>query len=150
MKSFSVREICVYIERCWQHRKNKDRKTLYSHILIIIKITQEPIFYNLQNDEKSKMSHHHISDNINSFNVINVVNNYIVDYERSEILAWLSPLEHQIRHHDIQSRRIGDVGDWLLGTEEYRNWFGGIGGNNSHGSALFCYGGPGVGKTYIR
>jgi len=36
MKSFSVREICVYIERCWQHRKNKDRKTLYSHILIII------------------------------------------------------------------------------------------------------------------
>ena len=97
------------------------------------------------------MSHHHMSDNINSFNVINnVANNYTVDHQKSEILAWLSPLEPQIRHHDIQSRRIGEVGDWLMRTEEYRNWFGGIGGNNSDGSALFCHGGPGVGKTYIR
>jgi len=97
------------------------------------------------------MSQPHISDNINSFNVVNnVSNNYTVDYERSEILAWLSPLEPQILHHDIQSRRIDGVGDWLIQTEEYRNWFGGIGGSNSAGSALFCYGGPGVGKTYIR
>jgi len=96
------------------------------------------------------MSHHHISDNINSFNVINVANSYTVDQERSEILAWLSPLEPQIRHHDIQSRRIGDVGDWLMRTQEYRNWFGGTGGNNPDGSAFFCYGGPGVGKTHIR
>ena len=26
---FSCGEFCVYIGRCWQHRKNKDRKTLY-------------------------------------------------------------------------------------------------------------------------
>ena len=70
--------------------------------------------------------------------------------ERSEILAWLSPLEPQSRHHDIRGRRIDDVGGWLLQTEEYRNWFGVSRGGKSDSSALFCYGGPGVGKTYIR
>ena len=98
------------------------------------------------------MAQHHISDNFNSFNtnLVNVWNNYTVADEKSEILAWLSPLEPQRRHHDIRSRRVERVGDWLLQTEEYRKWFGGIGGGKSDGSALFCYGGPGVGKTYIR
>jgi len=66
-----------------------------------------------------------------------------------EILAWLSPLEPRIRHHELRDRRVAGVGDWLLQTEEYRNWVGGIRGGKSDGSALFCYGGPGVGKTYI-
>jgi len=70
--------------------------------------------------------------------------------ERWEILAWLSPLEPLIRHRDIQAHRVDDVGNWLFQTEEYRNWFGGIRGSESDGAALFCYGGPGVGKTYIR
>ena len=70
--------------------------------------------------------------------------------EKSEILTWLSPLEPQRRHHDIQTRRVDNVGDWLMQTEEYRTWVGGIGGGDSGGSALFCHGGPGVGKTYIR
>ena len=70
--------------------------------------------------------------------------------EKSEILAWLSPLEPRIRYQDIQTRRVDGVGAWLLQTQEYRNWAGGIRGGESDGSALFCYGGPGVGKTYIR
>jgi len=70
--------------------------------------------------------------------------------ERSEVLAWLSPLEPQIRHQDIRARRVDEVGDWLFQTEEYRNWFGSIRGDGSDGTALFCYGGPGVGKTHIR
>jgi len=102
------------------------------------------------------MSQYHIEDNINSFNintnisVKNVSNNYMMTDEKSQMLAWLSPLEPQRRHHDIRTRRVNKVGDWLLQTEEYRNWFGGIGGSESDGSALFCYGSPGVGKTYIR
>ena len=97
------------------------------------------------------MSQHHISDNINSFNIINNVGNKnAVADEKCEILAWLSPLEPQKRHHDLQTRRVDEVGGWLMQTEEYRNWLGGIGEGNSDGSALFCYGGPGVGKTYIR
>ena len=70
--------------------------------------------------------------------------------EKSKILTWLSPLEPRGRHHDIRSRRVDEVGEWLLQTEEYRNWFGGSAGSNSAGPTLFCYGGPGVGKTYIR
>ena len=94
---------------------------------------------------------HYINDNnTNSFNIHNVVNYPTVADEKSEILAWLSPLEPQRRHHHIQASRIDEVGDWLIQTEEYRNWFGGIGGGNSAGSALFCYGDPGVGKTYLR
>ena len=100
------------------------------------------------------MSQHHIKDNINSFNTNvsfnNVSNNYTATDEKSEILAWLSPLEPQRRHQDIRTRRVNEVGDWLLRTEEYRNWLGGIRGGKSNGSALFCYGDPGVGKTYMR
>ena len=100
------------------------------------------------------MSQYHINDNINSFNTKisfnNVSNNYTATDEKPEILAWISPLESQRRHHDVRARRVGGVGDWLLQTDEYREWFGGIRGGKSVNSALFCYGGPGVGKTYIR
>jgi len=99
------------------------------------------------------MSQHLIRDNINSWNTSifnNVLNNYTVADEKSEILAWLSTLEPQRRHHDIRTRRADEVGDWLLQTEEYRNWSGGIRAGDSDGSALFCHGGPGVGKTFIR
>ena len=101
------------------------------------------------------MSHHNVIDdnvknsfNINSFN--NVWSSNTVDDEKSEILAWLSPLEPKRRHQDIRIRRVNEVGDWLLQTREYRNWYGGIRGGESGGAALFCYGGPGVGKTFIR
>jgi len=70
--------------------------------------------------------------------------------EAAEVLAWLSPLEPQTRHHDIRADRVEGVGDWLLQTEEYRNWFNGIRGGKPNNSSLFCYGDPGVGKTYIR
>lgn len=97
------------------------------------------------------MSQHQINDNINSFNNINNVwGGCAVADEKSEILAWLSPLEPQIRHQDIRTRRVDEVGSWLLQTQEYRNWFSGVGWGGSGGSALFCHGGPGVGKTYIR
>ena len=99
------------------------------------------------------MSRHYFSDDINSFNITssdNIRDDPVLPDERSKILAWLSPLEPQIRHQDIRARRVGGVGDWVFQTEEYRNWFGGIRGGRSDGAALFCYGGPGVGKTYIR
>ena len=97
---------------------------------------------------------HTISGNIDSFNINNsfnkVWNNCTVADEDSGILAWLSPLDPHIRHHDIRTRRVDKVGDWFLQTREYQNWLGGIGQDGSDGRALFCYGGPGVGKSYIR
>ena len=98
-------------------------------------------------------------NNTNSFNPQNSfntyyngcnVNNFSGADEKSKILAWLSPLKPWIRHNDIRARRVKDVGDWLLQTKEYRNWFDGVRSGEPDNLALFCYGNPGVGKTYIR
>ena len=60
----------------------------------------------------------------------------------------LSPLEPATRHRDILTTRMERVGDWLLGTREFREWRDGKGG--THKAVLFCSGNPGVGKTYLR
>jgi len=90
---------------------------------------------------------HSFSHNINSFNVSN---NFTVADERSDILAWLSPLDPKSRHQDIRERRVEYIGKWLLETEEFRSWCADSGGNEFDNRVLFCYGNPGVGKTYIR
>jgi len=89
------------------------------------------------------------SFNNNSFNNVYNVNNFSLPDERAEIVAWLSPLEPRVRHEDIRAHRVKHVGDWLLRTEEYQDWFRSIRGGESDNSVLFCYGDPGVGKTYI-
>jgi len=89
------------------------------------------------------------SNNTNSNNSFNVQNNYVVADDRSPLLTWLSPLEPKLRHRDIQERRVDNVGEWLLQTEEFRTWHGSSEGGGDK-AVLFCYGGPGVGKTFIR
>ena len=69
--------------------------------------------------------------------------------DRSEILAWLSPLEPHLQHHEIRTNRVNDVGDWLLKTEEFRSWRDGDGQGESQKATIFCSGNLGVGKTYI-
>jgi len=88
------------------------------------------------------------TDNINSFNVSNNIIFNATDDE-PKILAWLSPLEPQVRHHDICEQRVDSVGDWLLEAKEFRNWYNGSENDGSDDAALFCYGEPGVGKSYI-
>ena len=89
------------------------------------------------------------SHNTNSFNTA-VTNNFTTADDRSQILTWLSPLEPRLRHQDIRDRRVEDVGEWLLQTEEFRSWYAGSGGAEPDNAVLFCYGDPGVGKTFIR
>ena len=89
-----------------------------------------------------------LNNNSNSFNVNH--NNITVTGDRSEILTWLSPLEPRLRHSDVVSRRVRNVGDWLLRTEEFRSWQSGGDQGESQKAAIFCSGNPGVGKTYIR
>ena len=89
------------------------------------------------------------SNNTNSFNN-NVQNNYVVADDRSHLLAWLSPLEPKLRHRDIQERRVDNVGEWLLHTAEFRSWHDWNGESEGDKAVLFCYGGPGVGNTFIR
>ena len=85
-----------------------------------------------------------------SYTAISVSNNVTVADDRSNILAWLSPLDPRSRHQDIQDRRVENTGEWLLETEEFRSWHAGSKRDESVNRVLFCYGGPGVGKTYIR
>ena len=102
-----------------------------------------------------KMSQHtasnstNFSNNSQSFNN-NVWNNYAVADDRSQLLAWLSPLEPKLRHRDIQEHRVDSVGEWLMQTEEFRSWRDCRGGGGGGNAVLFCYGAPGVGKTFIR
>ena len=88
------------------------------------------------------------SNNINSFNP--VTNNFTTADERSQILTWLSPLEPRLRHQDVRDRRVENVGEWLLQTEEFKSWYAGSGGGESDNAVFFCYGDPGAGKTFIR
>ena len=88
-----------------------------------------------------------ITGNINSFN--NTVN-FIAenDAEGREIMQWLSPLEPQQRHQSVRADRLDSVGNWVLETDEFKKWR-----DTEDGCVepvLFCYGNPGVGKTYLR
>ena len=86
-----------------------------------------------------------ITDNINSFNTINV--NTVTSDEDNQIREWLSPLESHQRHQDVRAERLDGVGDWFLETSEFRKWSNGE--DNSPERVLFCSGGPGVGKTFL-
>src|ERR1700759_5839998 len=100
------------------------------------------------------MSQYPTYDNNNSFNTTtsfnNVWNNCTIADDRSPLLTWLSPLEPKLRHRDIQERRVDNLGEWLLQTEEFRSWHDWSGEAEADKAVLFCYGGPGVGKTFIR
>ena len=91
------------------------------------------------------------SNNTNSFNNNFALNlNFGVTDERSEILAWLSPIEPRIRHQDIRTRRADNVGEWLIQTDEFQGRCNGAQQEGSGPTTLFCCGDPAVGKTYFR
>ena len=90
-------------------------------------------------------------------NVGNVIDSYknvwsnceiSVADEKRQILEWLSPLAPRERHRAVSEGRLDGVGEWLLGTNEFAEWRTGE-GQVAH-PVLFCYGNPGVGKTYLR
>jgi len=87
------------------------------------------------------------SDIHHSFNITNSFNTSPDD--KSEILAWLSPLEPWMRHQGIGSQRVDSIGAWLLETREFRRWHGSSTEGGSIHATLFCDGNPGVGKSYL-
>ena len=89
---------------------------------------------------------------INSSNITNSFNTIVnlapeID-ERHQIQQWLSPLEPQRRHRHVQGDRLDSVGNWVLETSEFRKWSDAEDGFAE--PVLFCYGNPGVGKTFFR
>src|SRR5205807_9349272 len=109
-------------------------------------------------DAASSLNNTHYSNNTHSFNHTSFHNDIVwngnVSFgmrdERSEILAWLSPIEPRIRHHNIRTRRADNVGEWLLESDEFQRWCDGSPEDGSEHAALFCCGDPAVGKTYFR
>ena len=100
------------------------------------------------------MSQYTINDSSNCFNNNNSFNNVwnytTITEDRSRLLSWLSPLEPTLRHRDVQERRVDDVGEWLIQTEEFRSWYEYPGRGGGDNTVLLCHGDPGVGKTFIR
>jgi len=90
--------------------------------------------------------------NNNFFNTINSNNTTVWNIADGlyPLLTWLSPLDPGLRHSDIQERRVKDVGEGVIQTEEFRRWCGLGRGSEDDKAILFCYGNPGVGKTFIR
>ena len=91
----------------------------------------------------------HSNSNVGNFsysyhNTINLG----MEEESLRIQEWLSPLEPHKRHRDVRNGRLKGVGEWVLQRSEFEAWC-----ENQDGSVdrtLLCYGGQGVGKTYIR
>ena len=96
--------------------------------------------------------HTQATSNVNSFynNSFNTTVNFTteIDDEGLQILRWLSPLEPTRRHQAVRADRLDGVGNWVLETSEFRKWRDAEDGGVEQ--VLFCYGGPGVGKTYVR
>ena len=92
------------------------------------------------------------NDNVNCNNVTNSNNifnvNKIMANENPEIMQWLSPLDPRGRHQDVRTDRLDGVGNWILETNEFREWRSNEGGADK--AVIFCSGNPGVGKTYLR
>jgi len=82
----------------------------------------------------------------NSHNIVTV--NKIIADENPEIMQWLSPLDPRGRHQDVRTDRLDGVGNWLLETNEFREWR--TNGAGTDKAVLFCRGNPGVGKTFLR
>ena len=77
-------------------------------------------------------------------NIINVG----VDEGTSRIQAWLSPLKLDRRHGDVSRSRMDGVRHWVLQRKEFRLWYESQDGTED--PTMLCYGGQGVGKTFIR
>jgi len=72
----------------------------------------------------------------------------LMSNKKRQILEWLSPLVPLERHQAIRKSRVDGIGDWLLRTNEFEKWH--TGEDHTAHPVLFCYGDPGVGKTYLR
>ena len=103
--------------------------------------------------DRAAYPHSITAGNINRTNLTNsrsiIINrNKVTTDENQDIMKWLSPLDPRRRHQDLRIDRLAGVENWLLGTNEFREWRGSQGGADK--AVLFCHGDPGVGKTYLR
>ena len=115
--------------------------------------TQKPLHFGPVSDKEWKMPQYTVNVSTtlsNNGNTSDVWNSDTITDDRAQLLTWLSPLNPGLRDWDIQEHRANGVGGWLLETEEFRRWYAGSESGGGESAMLFCYGDPGVGKTFIR
>jgi len=61
------------------------------------------------------------------------------------VMAALPTLAYDEKHRDLQVRRMDGIGSWLLSMPVFIDWLNG----ETKTPTLWCYGGPGAGKTYL-
>ena len=118
-----------------------------------LNLSSNPRQYDISNtpNDYNPTNNIHGDSNTNVGNVLNSYNTTIkvgVDEESFRIQAWLSPLEPEIRHRYVRNHRLNGVGDWVLRRNEFEAWCGSQ--DDLGDPTLLCYGGQGVGKTFIR
>ena len=89
-----------------------------------------------------------ITINENIGNVTDSFNVWNNSDDKRQILEWLSPLAPRERHQAVRERRVDGVGERLLQTKQFEKWH--TSEDQAVHPVLFCYGDPGVGKTYLR
>lgn len=63
---------------------------------------------------------------------------------KEDLLNWLSSFRYEERHEKRFSQVHPGTADWLLNTDEFLDWF-----EASDSNVLWCYGGPGMGKSFL-
>ena len=84
------------------------------------------------------------SYNNNKFNACNIS----ISDERRQVLEWTPQLASWERHQAVRDARVEGVGDWLLRDRSFSAQS--ISEDRTAKPALFYYGHPGAGKTYVR
>ena len=110
---------------------------------------QHEMFNTGIDNRMTNISYGHSNSNVG--NVSNTINNTInvgIEEESLRVQEWLSPLEPHKRHQDVRNSRLDGVGEWVLRRNEFESWCKSQDGSVNR--TLLCYGGQGVGKTYIR
>lgn len=70
--------------------------------------------------------------------------NWQSEQETRQMLSWLCPEDNGLQLSDYLRRRQEGTGDWILNTDEFREWADG-----DRSCTLFCPGDPGAGKTFM-
>lgn len=71
----------------------------------------------------------------------------ILDKEREKLLSWLSFMQPELRHKDVNAKRSDGTGTWFINTPGFQMWSSLENVPNYH--TILSLGHPGAGKTTL-
>ncbi|KAK3299913.1 ankyrin repeat-containing protein [Chaetomium fimeti] len=137
-----IRGICDYAD---SHKNDRWQK----HAAAVAAAFARELLSHVQpSDVRAESTVKHILDHIRSDvqecrENVGAIRWTLDNKEHLEILDWLTPVNYGPQHSDYFNRRQPGTGQWLLDTNEFRQWVEG------RQQTLFCPGMPGSGKTML-